>query len=73
MFLDRETLQTIRETAKKQSNATPNPYWISAYDELALVADRLDAMLARCEIHPENTIDDELGDISAKIKERRKQ
>lgn len=45
----RETLIAIREEANKCANTEhTNTDWIRAFVQLAIAADHLDAMLARC-------------------------
>ena len=48
--MKREELQEIRKKAKKSAENVENPDWIYAYTQLAMAADRLDAMIARTEV-----------------------
>jgi hypothetical protein len=43
----RKCLQTIRELAFDMATNSENEFWITAYAELAMAADKLDAMEAR--------------------------
>ncbi len=49
MDFEREELRNIREKAVEQAISCPNNHWTRAYKQLADAADRLDAMMARCE------------------------
>ena len=50
---DRQYLQELREAAESYGKEVPNPHWKHAYIELAMAADRCDAIIARC-THTEN-------------------
>ena len=49
MDLNRQELQEIREAALEGELTCENELWKRAYRDLQDVADRLDAMRARCE------------------------
>jgi hypothetical protein len=46
----REELIDIRQKATKLCENDTDPFWIEAYFELAMAADRLDAMIARTNV-----------------------
>lgn len=46
----REELINIREKAKELYEHGDNPFWIEAHFDLAMAADRLDAMIARTNV-----------------------
>jgi hypothetical protein len=46
---EREELQDIRDKAVISAEGVPNNHWQRAYKQLADAADKLDAMMARCE------------------------
>lgn len=46
----REELQAIIERSMRCKDMVLNPFWVKAYEDLALAADRLDAMYARSSI-----------------------
>ena len=44
---ERRFLQELREAAENYGKQVPNPHWKHAYIELAMAADRCDAIIAR--------------------------
>jgi len=44
---ERKTLQDIRSASESYAIDVPNPHWQHAFTELAMAADRCDAMIAR--------------------------
>ena len=44
----RKFLQNLRLSAEEYGDNVPNRYWQHAYNELAMAADKCDAMIARC-------------------------
>lgn len=45
---DRQFLIDLRDSSKICADELPNPDWKHAFHELAMAADRCDAMIARC-------------------------
>jgi len=45
---DRKFLMELRDRAEGYAEEVPNPHWKHAFNELAMAADRCDAMIARC-------------------------
>ncbi len=44
---DRKFLMELRDRAEGFAKEIPNPHWKHAFNELAMAADRCDAMIAR--------------------------
>lgn len=51
-LMDRETVQDVCEAAEAYRDNVDNEHWKDAFRELAMAADRVDAMLARSEFRP---------------------